>query len=385
MVKLRRATVLTFFFVFLSISVVAGLSSNDVVAATIGPLKYPALVFLSMSFLIFGKSFYVDRISLFGYFFFLFFVLLFTLISEPDSDSILVFFGYLLLLLMWFGAQSKFVVLWSYNYLYASLLFFSILHISFSFYLIFDLSSYSFGKGQFLGYLNNPNAYGGVTGLLLVFFLSSLGQRSGREFFAFSGLCFFLGVFAILSGSRATLLCVFFAFLLTNNKPLWKFTSSALGLFLAFILYVKGALSSVTGSETLNRDVFEDTGRGRILQGYLIEVYDRFLLWGTGLSESGGRIKTELAYLDLLLFSGVGFWGFLFFVLAGVFYAYKVRAYFPVLFPCMVYIGLQSFFEGYLSNVMSVLTLIFYILHGVAARLYHEPASNRQQFIREIL
>lgn len=377
MVVSRYALITTLFLaLFLSISL--ALSSNSLLSSFFNSLKYVSLVIFSVAFFLLSRSYRVDLLSLWGYLFFCFFTLFFTLINEPDSQSLLVFFGYLMLLMAWVSAQSALGASWSIRFFSDNLYFISIFHLILSLVFVFDTDAYTIIKGQYKGYMNNPNAFAGVTGVLLVLTLSqlNLGQRRGPILqLVFIG---FLGIFLVLAGSRAVLLCSFLAFLCINIKMKLKVSIATVGIGVAAFIYLGAFLDGIAGPNSLNRDIMENTGRGEILQGYLCQLIERSLFFGTGLSELGGRIKSELAYVDALLFSGVGALGLFLFIITGLVHSFKAsKAGFSFLFPTMVYVFTLSFFEGYLSNVMATPTVIFYIFHGASCFVIRQEKDLR--------
>lgn len=362
-----RYALMTILFLALFVSISLAHSSNSSVGSFFDLLKYISLIAFSVAFFLLSRSYRVDFLSLCGYLFFCFFTLFFTLINEPDPQSLLVIFGYFILFLVWVSAQSSMGANWAIGFFRDKIYLVCIFHLTLSILYFFDANAYTVVKGQYMGYMRNPNAYAGVTGILLVLTLSQLkfDQRSKSAFqFVIIG---FLGVFLVLAGSRAALLCTFLAFLCTNIKMKFKVSIAVAGLGMAAFIYLGAVLDGLVGQNALNRDLMENTGRGEILQGYLYQLIERSLFFGTGLSELGGRIKSELAYVDALLFSGVGALGLFLFIIMGLVHSFKAsRAGFTFMFPTMIYVFTLSFFEGYLSNVMAVPTVVFYIFHGVS-------------------
>lgn len=372
-----RYNLITILFLALFVSIALALSSNSSISSFFNLFKYVSLVIFAIAFVLLSRFYRLDLLSLWGYLFFCFFTLFFTLLNEPDPQSLLVFFGYLILLLVWISAQSFVGAKWTIKFFNDRLYLICLFHLIFSFFYIFDVNAYTLFKGQYKGYMGNPNAYAGVTAVLLVLTISQLKLEQRGRFLSQLVLVGLLGVFLILAGSRAALLCTFLAFLCTNIKMKFKVSIAVSGIAVAAFIYLGSVLDGLVGQNALNRDLMENTGRGEILQGYLYQLIERSLFFGTGLSELGGRIKSELAYVDALLFSGVGALGLFLFIIMGLVHSFKAsRAGFGFMFPTMVLVFTLSFFEGYLSNVMAVPTVIFYIFHGVSFYLSRQaPAS----------
>lgn len=374
---LSRYSLLTILFFALFLSISLALSSNSSISSLFNLLKYVSLVIFSVTSFVLSRSYRVDLLSLWAYLFFCLFTLFFTLINDPDSQSLLVFIGYLILLLAWVSAQSSLGSQWAIKFFTDKFYLICLFHLALSFIYLFDASAYTANKGQYKSYMGNPNLFSGITAVLLVLTISQLQLEQRGRFVSQLVLVGLLGVFLILAGSRAALLCTFLAFLCTNIKMKFKVSIAVSGIAVAAFIYLGSVLDGLVGQNALNRDLMENTGRGEILQGYLYQLIERSLFFGTGLSEPGGRIKSELAYVDTLLFSGVGALGLFLFIIMGLVHSFKAsRAGFGFMFPTMVLVFTLSFFEGYLSNVMAVPTVIFYIFHGVSFYLSRQAPTS---------
>jgi len=366
-VKVGKVGIVSLSFLSLFVCICLALVSNETLANLFEHLKYPVLLVCAVIFFLSSKIYFVGVVSAASYLFFLFFTLFFTVFNSPDLDSVLAFFGYMVLLVFWGCSQTRFGFRWYVSFFSSTIFYLVWAHVILSAVFVLSPSAYSIGKGQFSAYMTNPNAYAGLTGLFLVLAMSRLTSLYRREFVVNAFLCLLLGVFLILSGSRATLLSAFVAFLVTHNKLSWKVTALVVGAALAVLIYFSSYFDSVLGYTILNRDLLEDTGRGRRLDLYLGQILENSFIFGTGLSEEGGRIKSDLAYMDVILFSGIGSIGFFLFLGLGFYHAIKaaVRGYLFLL-PILVYVILLSLFEGYLANVVTVPTIVFYIFHGVS-------------------
>lgn len=364
---LSKFGIINLFFVLLMVSVTLGLSSVETIQQAFSTLKYIFLFLFALVFMAFSRGYKVDEMAFSAYAFFIFSTILFTAINQPDIKSFFTCLGYVILLAIWISSQNRLGVEWCIRFFREKFLVLIWAHVLVSIIYLFDSGSFTSNKGQYIGYLHNPNAFAGITGVLLVLLSSSLKNCSRSSFFHRVFLSFVLGVLLILAGSRAVLLCTFLAFLVTNVNFILKLFSVVFGLMLGLFLYSGSFFDKLFGKPTLNRDLMESTGRVEILSNYLSALIERSLIWGAGLSEAGGRIKAELAYADVILFSGIGSIGFFIFLILGLNYSYKAsRLGYEFLFPVCVFVTILSFFEGYLANVMAVPTIIFYLFHGAS-------------------
>lgn len=371
-IQFNKNLLITFVFLLLVLSVTLSLSSIEGVSTFSNSSKYIFLAVFSLVLSLLSNSYSVSKLPFLSYIFFLWFVLLFTAINYPDLASLMTVFGYFLLLMIWVSIQSRTGIGWFLQFVKTPLMTLVALHVLFSIFLLFDTNSFTVGKGQFLGYMNNPNAYAGVTGLLLVLLLSKSIPKISWHRFLYLMASFFLFVFSILSGSRGVMLSLGVVFFLSNFNALTKLLVAAVVFLAIFLFYVTNIIDNYIGIDILTRDLLENTGRSEMAVLYFNQIFDASILVGTGLSEQGGRFKTELSYFDVWLFSGIGAIGFLVFVMYGLYCSYKIQdRYGMYLFPVMVYIAVLSIFEGYISNVVSNVTFVFYIIHGVSSH-FHE-------------
>lgn len=355
--------------VTLSLLIFSALAVNDLRAESgeYSAFKYASIVAVFLSVLVTqGIRRTGDGVSVLAMGFFIFFVILFTLFNSPDVTSLAAVLGYVLCAGIYVSsaAADRSLAKAAEQFL----LIFTIFFVVVNFPQIFNPNSYSAVKNQFSGILSNANAFSGLCGFVLVFSLCRFFDASlllGR--FVYAVTCSILVFFMLLSSSRGALLSVFLSvwFIPFGGKR---------RRLLLFILTVCAALIFLLLQESLTigfaeRDLFEETGRSELLTSYLRELAANALV-GVGLSESGGRIKSELSYLDILLFAGVGGLGFFVFLLRGVYFSFassfsaeKVELSWAV--PVYVYICVASIFEGYAANIASVPSIFLYISAGL--------------------
>ena len=107
--------------------------------------------------------------------------------------------------------------------------------------------------------------------------------------------------------------------------------------------------------EFAERDIFEESGRELLFEVYKNYVFENLLV-GADLGEASGKIKSELSYLNIILFSGIGAQGFAVFFSRGCSHIiiltvkYNSGGWTVAVF---VYIVISSIFEGYAASVSS--------------------------------
>ena len=133
---------------------------------------------------------------------------------------------------------------------------------------------------------------------------------------------------------------------------------------LLFLLIGSGlVLGYIDFSLITDRELTEDTGRNLIIDDYLNKFSETYFLLGTGVSINAGRFKSELAYLDVILMSGIGAIGFFIYLIRSLYFSVRhsraIVGWPEILF---LYISIVSLVEGYVSNIASILSILFYML-----------------------
>lgn len=359
-------------FVTLCLLVFSALAIGDlgVDAGGLTALKYASIVAICASMIIAqGIRGAFDRVSVVALAWFIFFVLLFTTINSPDVSALSILVGYVVCLIFYivssaahqnlFRSVDRFLVIFA--------IVFSLVNVPF----VFDPSAYSAVKNQFSGILANANAFSGLCGFLFVFCLSKFYEET--HFLRRTGFLLVvvvMSLYMLLSSSRGAMLA---AFLSVCFIPLTKTSKSFIVVaVLGYALMKWLSSNSDAGFGFADRDFFEETGRGDLLALYMQKITDSAFI-GVGLSEASGRIKSELSYLDIILFSGVGALGFFVFIGRGVYFSVintfgLRRASFSWPIPIYIYICIASIFEGYAANIGSVPSIFLYISAGFVYR-----------------
>lgn len=176
-----------------------------------------------------------------------------------------------------------------------------------------------------------------------------------------------LVAFLLIAFSRSALLATFLATIfLLFKRGLTKKTIATLCCLALFGLLASALLDGFSAAP--QRDIFEQTGRASILEKYIERLEENYYVLGTGLSLDAGRFKSELAYLDLILFSGIGAVGFFTYIARNLYLSIKKinpTSYWEA--AAFIYICLLSVFEGYAANTGSILSVLLYILPAIVA------------------
>ncbi len=331
-------------------------------------LKYIALIGLALMLVLKQKRFSGDVVAIGAFVFFIMAVVLFTILNSPDGTSLLVIGSYLLCLLIYCLVAA------SSHVFYESLRFFATISATLFFFVnvpfVLNPEAYTLHKSQFSGALENPNAFAGLCGFFLVFFMAGLFRRLNKSQFVMTfAMTGGFALMLVLAFSRSAFVAVFIALLFFPVKMQRKVQIGIVSSFaVMFVLFVRAELVS-DYVVMQNRSLLEDTGRGQILSTYIQEISSRFFLIGTGVSEAGGRIKSELSYLDIMLLSGFGSLGFFLFLgrAVALLIATKRKASSQVVWagPLFIYVIFISIFEGYAANVVSIPSLSLYLLAAI--------------------
>lgn len=325
-------------------------------------IKYTLISATAVIIFLFKKNTGCDSVSAIGLTFFLLFTSVFTLCNQFEPESAAILLGYYVAALFFFGACGDKGCLGL--AIEKSLYIFGISYAICNSIQIFSPESYSDGKLQFQGTMANANALAGLSGLFFLFYF--FGVRSCKKWKIFDlALSALYAIFMFMAMSRGAILSAALVWLICNSRKKDKRTI-LLGAFLLMILI--GLLAGNMDTFSIfGRDITESTGRGDILNEYLSEYQNTYLIFGTGVSPNSGRLKTELSYADIILFSGVGALGFFLFLFRSLYIVFistsdRSRSYQAV----FLYIIIISILEGYAANVASMLSLLMYIIPGLA-------------------
>jgi hypothetical protein len=364
-----------YFLALFTALVALGLTSEYEQNAYMTTAKYTSLaVFVIVYFLDVGRI-RGDSLILSGFVFFLVLSILFTIINSPDVKSILVILGYVACLLIYMVSCAGKLDLS--NVLNKFLKLFSIVFLLVNIPQLLNPAAYSIVKEQFTGLLGNANAFAGICGFCFVYVLSTItsGRSWRANFYSLVILVLYL-IFIFLAGSRGVILSVVFAFFFMNIKSSIKLYAiiALLGAVVAY-LYLGGSSFQLGFGGFAQRSLGESTGREDIFWRYIEQISERLFI-GTGLSEGSGRIKSELSYLDLTLFSGIGVLGYFVFLFRTYYFALITPPRSQLgwwVVPIFSYVTFSSIFEGYAANIVSLPSIFLYITAGF---IY---ASSRRQ------
>ena len=192
-----------------------------------------------------------------------------------------------------------------------------------------------------------------------------------------------LAFFLVLGSSRGALLATLCALpFIKIGAGYGKYAVAGAGLLLVYVglRYLSGHAGVDLGFE---RDVFEETGRKAIFRSYVNEFSSRYFILGTGLVEGGGRIKSELSYLDIMLFSGVGALGYFVFLARSLWFCLiaNIAGEAAWVRPSFVFLVVSSVFEGYTANVANLLSIFTYIIAGLAYFYYVQFRFRRNAIV----
>jgi hypothetical protein len=329
-------------------------------------LKYISIVIFTFSLVRFRGLPILDFFSIFGLVWFFVFSAFFTLFNLFSARDVLTLLGYGVCILCYIYAAtgSRDVREILRKFLWLSCVVFVLINIP----QLNESAAFSFYKQQFSGILRNPNMLAGLAGFYFIFLFEVVLNVGRSRIYAFQMMILlFLLVFLFAAFSRGVLLAVLFSLLFSVVKK--RNVKLAVVLFLLVSVIVCNIfLFSLNSFGAMgSRDLFEDTGRYDMLLAYVDEILDRKFIFGTGVSIDGGRIKSELSYFDVILFSGVGAIGFFMFLIRSVYFAIKSKGgqdgdWVSVLF---IYILICSIFEGYAANIASLPSLFLYLLAGL--------------------
>lgn len=316
--------------------------------------------------------------NLFLIYVYLLFTIISTFFSGVDIQSIFAILGIVLLVVIYmlFSTEKSEI---AFNYLIGLLSFLSWLFLVFALSQIYNPDAYSYGKNQFRGHFDNPNAFVGYCGLFLLIHLGLLrrfGFFNAKSISHMMALVIYIIVIALI-GSRGAIMAIIISIVLSNRMSI----KTILYILVISVLFYVGYLIIKSGymEYSLQRSVFEETGRVAIINEYLDLLAERGLFIGTGMSREHGRIRSELSYLDIIASSGMGGIIFIIFIFIQTKSAILLarRGVAIIASSIIIYIVSISLFEGYLAGVSSLLTVFFYISCGVIYNVKKSISPSR--------
>ncbi|RLV60388.1 hypothetical protein D5018_06945 [Parashewanella curva] len=345
-------------------------------------IKWGVLILTSICLLTLPKNkFSIDICSVF-YFLFLTVSIFSTLIhSGINFKSITYIFPYLLMFFIYLNFLTSNFDLYRLICILGNVSVFSVLV---SIPMIAFPSFYE--DSRFHGIYGNPNSMSGFAALSAAFVFSkliSVKQKTNKNYILYS-LAFIMSCFIIiiLSKSRASLGVFFgiFAFSVIfidfGIKLRYKLILSLITSFLSISSYVYSSTLFLSSVDSKSRNLLDFSNRLSIFEAQLNSfLYSPMVGVGFVIDKSVefSRRGGELSYSDILSFSG-GI-GFLFFMLINVFsflYLYKNRRVnnnIVIIFVCIL---LLSIFEGYISNVGSLISILYWAVVSFTFKGVHE-------------
>ncbi|WP_324689965.1 hypothetical protein U0O11_10910 [Cobetia sp. D5] len=223
------------------------------------------------------------------------------------------------------------------------------------------MSTSSWWDGRYSGIFHNPNGMGSMA---LVALLSAISFRKDMPRILFWGLIFTSVSIVFLSQSRAVLLGLIVCIIMLSYKYLdfRKTIGSIFFVSLTLLLYIIYFKSS---ENFKSRDVVIglDDARANMLDTHISLFLDSPYI-GQGLSENinGGRLVSELAYADILSFSGII--GFTLFILSLLYVSWQGFKVFKMYddyhvgnYLIFLSVLVMSIGEGYISSIGNSLPL----------------------------
>lgn len=367
--KFKKDKFITFSFCILIISFILDLSVYF--EDTLGWLKWTIFIFVILTTLKYGSPKLTINITIFISSLYVFFIIFSTIVNSGVTEkSISAIVPYILLHLFYLSLSfSKgHVVLDSFikafNIVFLPVIILSTLMI---------FSSTAYEDSRFVGIFANPNAMAGFSCLFGVTFFrkylcDSDSTKKTKYYFIILTVVFIL---ILLTKSRASLGVVFSIitvvfFTRKNVKTVNKILAT--GLILSMFIGMYSYISSISHSDLnmTQRELSDVSNRMPILNGQ-IESFLNSPLIGAGLvidkNNHKSRYGGELSYTDILSFSGViGFFLLFFVITFTLIHLYRRRQSDNYLLLVFVSILLLSLFEGYISNVGSIITFMFWAL-----------------------
>lgn len=366
----------SFITIFLFVIFAATLSREFGETDALNLLKYAILLTFVIFFVLVTRSQSGSITAAAGFLFFLFFGFLYTIFFAIDLVALLNVAGYAMLLVIYsvFSSRTGHTLA---EYFYKNLALVSVCFVILNLLYIGNPDAYSYGKNQFSGFIANPNAFSGFSGM---FFLISLwvvfDKNANMTLRIASALSAALLILMLaLCFSRGAILSLILSILFLGVPLRYKIIFGICFGVVGFVMLVSLA---VPEDMTLNRSLSEETGRTDLFGEYINKIAEYGLVVGTGFSLEGDRIKSELSYLDILLSSGVGFIGFAYFwflSLRDAVFARKEHLG-KIASSIVVFVTSLSLVEGYLANVASFVTVTAYVSAGVC---FYESRSLKKR------
>lgn len=234
---------------------------------------------------------------------------------------------------------------------------------------IFIFSGSAYEGGRFNGVFSNTNALAGIATLFLVILLYKYQDR--RTYLSlFLILLTILIIFLTKSRTAlATLAILFIIYTIINNKGGLFFKGGLLILILSVIINIQEIFlilansMSIDGASSEFRSFNNFDNRMLIIERQLFSFINSPII-GVGVvidrNDIFSRFAGESTYLDLLSMSGILGTTLFFLIIIKNLKLFLYNSH--LLFLILLTILLLSIFEGYISNVGSVITLMYWFI-----------------------
>lgn len=233
------------------------------------------------------------------------------------------------------------------------------------------------GGTRFKGLFDNTNSLGSIAVFSSVFCAYLLDRHRNYVSASVLAISLIIIMFTQSRGAMLGLISAFFIIILTR----FSMKNSLVFIFFSGLTYFgfESLAKILINFEARNVELSLDMARYEMFINYL-DIFQSQPLLGTGLSTSEyglGRFKSELAYFDILGYSGLI--GLIFFLLAltvrCVKFYYSVNGlylYEKYSFACFFAILVMSIGDGYVSNIGNPLSIFFWLFLGVALKVDYE-------------
>lgn len=302
-------------------------------------------------------------------------IIISTLTSDYlDTNGLIYLLGYITLFLL--AAYFPFSLSREKNstYLFYGIYLTSLICLLFSVLLI--LSSSAWGNGRFSGVFHNPNTLGAISTLCAICSFV-LFIRTKKKLYLFF---YILAVSILLLVQSRSAYLAFALITIFISVKKYKFTAVMYLLVIIASITILSKMVSMFQNESFStRDIklHVDASRQNIFSKH-IELFLEKPIFGQGLSEgeggSGGRFPAELAYTDILSFSGIiGSAGFFIAILLALYLGYQSlidkKVEVEGSFYLFAAILIMSIGDGYISNIGNPLPIFAWLYLGTVYRL----------------
>ncbi|MFA0518961.1 O-antigen ligase family protein [Vibrio sp. 10N.222.55.E8] len=233
------------------------------------------------------------------------------------------------------------------------------------------------GGARFKGLFDNTNSLGSIAVFSSVFCSYLLDKH--RNYISASVLAISL-ITILFTQSRGAMLGLVSAFFIISLTRFSMKNSLVFIFFSSFVYFGFEFLAKMLiNFESRDVELSLDIARHEMLINYL-DIFQSQPLLGTGLSTDDygfGRFKSELAYFDILGYSGLI--GLIFFLLALIVrcirFSYGINSlslYEKYSFAGFFAILVMSIGDGYVSNIGNPLSIFFWLFLGAALKVDYE-------------